>query len=75
MASAGERNKVMKFLEWKGFDPNIIEDPAAYTVQIASIRSITVFQFIYSIFYIGVWIISIILFYAFFKVLKRQCNA
>ncbi|MCZ7355410.1 MAG: hypothetical protein O8C65_00615 [Candidatus Methanoperedens sp.] len=34
MATAGERNKVMKLLDRKGFDPNIIEDPAPYTVEI-----------------------------------------
>src|SRR4030067_975831 len=34
MASAGARNKVMKLLDRKGFDPNIIEDPAPYTVEI-----------------------------------------
>jgi hypothetical protein len=27
MATAGERNKVMKLLDMKGFDLNIIEDP------------------------------------------------
>ncbi len=35
MATAGERNKVMKFLDRKGFDPNIIEDPAPFTVEIS----------------------------------------
>jgi len=30
MASAGARNKVMKLLDKKGFDPNIIEDPAPF---------------------------------------------
>ena len=34
MATAGERNKVMKFLDRKGFDPNIIEDATPYTVEI-----------------------------------------
>lgn len=34
MATAGERNKIMKLLDRKGFDPNIIEDPAPYTVEI-----------------------------------------
>ncbi|MDP3105859.1 MAG: hypothetical protein Q8M95_14780 [Candidatus Methanoperedens sp.] len=34
MASAGARNKVMKFLDRKGFDPNIIEDAAPFTVEI-----------------------------------------
>ncbi|HWR26496.1 MAG TPA: hypothetical protein VN316_01320 [candidate division Zixibacteria bacterium] len=33
MATVGERNKVMKLLDRKGFDPNIIEDPAPYTVE------------------------------------------
>jgi len=34
MATAGERNKVMKLLDMKGYDPNIIDDPAHYTVEI-----------------------------------------
>jgi len=34
MASAGERNKVMKVLDMKGYDPTIIDDPAPYTVEI-----------------------------------------
>jgi hypothetical protein len=34
MATAGERNKVMKLLDKKGFDPTIIEDPAPFTVEI-----------------------------------------
>jgi hypothetical protein len=34
MATAGERNKVMKLLDKKGYDPNLIEDPAPYTVEI-----------------------------------------
>jgi len=34
MATAGKRNKVMKLLDRKGFDPTIIEDPAPYTVEI-----------------------------------------
>jgi len=34
MATAGERNKVMKLLDRKGFDPNIIEDSAPFTVEI-----------------------------------------
>ena len=34
MATAGERNKIMKLLDRKGFDPNIIEDSAPYTVEI-----------------------------------------
>ena len=35
MPTAGERNKVMKLLDRKGFDPNIIEDPDSYTVEIS----------------------------------------
>ena len=35
MASAGARNKVMKLLDRNGFDPNIIEDAAPYTVEIS----------------------------------------
>jgi hypothetical protein len=34
MATAGERNKVMKLLDMKGFDLIIIEDPSPYTVEI-----------------------------------------
>jgi hypothetical protein len=34
MKTAGERNKVMKLLDRKGYDPTIIEDPAPYTVEI-----------------------------------------
>jgi hypothetical protein len=34
MATAGERNKVMKLLDMKGYDPTIIEDPAPFTVEI-----------------------------------------
>ena len=34
MATAGERNKVMKVLDMKGYDPTIIDDPAPYTVEI-----------------------------------------
>jgi hypothetical protein len=34
MATAGERNKVMKLFDMKGHDPTIIEDPAPYTVEI-----------------------------------------
>jgi hypothetical protein len=34
MATAGERNKIMKLLDRKGFDPNIIDDPAPYTIEI-----------------------------------------
>ena len=39
MATAGERNKVMKFLERKGFDPNIIEDAAPFTVEIGKYQN------------------------------------
>lgn len=35
MATAGERNKVMKLLDKKGYDPNLIEDPAPFTVEIS----------------------------------------
>ena len=35
MPTAGERNKVMKLLDRKGYDPIIIEDPAPYTVEIS----------------------------------------
>jgi hypothetical protein len=35
MATAGERNKVMKLLDKKGYDPNLIEDPAPYTIEIS----------------------------------------
>ncbi len=34
MATAGERNKVMKLLDRKGYDPTLIEDPAPFTVEI-----------------------------------------
>jgi hypothetical protein len=34
MATAGERNKVMKLLDMKGYDPNLIDEPAPYTVEI-----------------------------------------
>ena len=34
MATAEERNKIMKLLDRKGLDPTIIEDPAPYTVEI-----------------------------------------
>jgi hypothetical protein len=34
MPTAGERNKVMKVLDMKGYDPTIIDDPAPYTVEI-----------------------------------------
>ncbi len=33
MATAGERNKIMKLLDRKGFDPNIIEDVTPFTVE------------------------------------------
>ena len=39
MASAGARNKVMKYLDRKGFDPNIIEDAAPYTVEIGNYQN------------------------------------
>jgi len=39
MASAGARNKVMKYLDRKGFDPNIIEDPAPFTVEIGKYQN------------------------------------
>ena len=39
MPTAGERNKVMKFLDRKGFDPNIIEDPTPYTVEIGKYQN------------------------------------
>jgi hypothetical protein len=35
MLTQGERNKVMKLLDRKGYDPTIIEDPAPYTVEIS----------------------------------------
>jgi len=35
MATAGERNKVMKRLYKKGYDPHLIEDPAPFTVEIS----------------------------------------
>ena len=39
MASAGARNKVMKCLDRKGFDPNIIEDAVPYTVEIGKYQN------------------------------------
>ena len=30
MATVGERNKIMKLLDKKGYDPTVIEDPAPY---------------------------------------------
>ncbi|MCZ7384771.1 MAG: hypothetical protein O8C63_08490 [Candidatus Methanoperedens sp.] len=35
MATAGERNKVMKLIDKKGYDPTLIEDPAPYTIEIS----------------------------------------
>lgn len=35
MKTAGERNKVMKLLDRKGYDPTIIEDAAPYYVEIS----------------------------------------
>ncbi len=35
MPTSGERNKVMRLLDRKGYDPTIIEDPAPYTVEIS----------------------------------------
>ncbi len=34
MPTSGERNKIMKLLDRKGYDPTIIEDPAPYTGEI-----------------------------------------
>jgi hypothetical protein len=34
MATVGERNKVMKLLGRKGYDPTLVEDPAPFTVEI-----------------------------------------
>ena len=39
MATAGARNKVMKLLDRKGFDPNIIEDPAPFMVEIGKFQN------------------------------------
>jgi len=39
MTTAGVRNKVMKLLDRKGFDPNIIEDTAPYTVEIGKYQN------------------------------------
>jgi hypothetical protein len=39
MASAGARNKVMKLLDRKGFDPNIIEDAAPFTIEIGKYQN------------------------------------
>ncbi len=38
MATVGERNKVMKLLDMKGYDPILIEDPAPFTVEISRYR-------------------------------------
>jgi hypothetical protein len=35
MPTSGERNKVMKLLDRKGYDPTLIEDPAPYTMEIS----------------------------------------
>ncbi len=35
MATVGERNKVMKLLDMKGYDPTLIEDPVPFTVEIS----------------------------------------
>ncbi len=35
MATAGERNKVMKLLDIKGYDPTLVENPAPFTVEIS----------------------------------------
>lgn len=35
MATAGERNKVMKLFDRKGYDPTLIEDPAPFTMEIS----------------------------------------
>ena len=34
MKTAGERNKIMKLLDMKGYDPTLIEDPTPFTVDI-----------------------------------------
>ncbi|OGH07498.1 MAG: hypothetical protein A2W22_01110 [Candidatus Levybacteria bacterium RBG_16_35_11] len=39
MTSAGARNKVMKYLDRKGFDPNIIEEAAPFTVEIGKYQN------------------------------------
>src|SRR5659263_271873 len=39
MTNAGAKNKVMKLLDRKGFDPNIIEDAAPYTVEIGKYQN------------------------------------
>ncbi len=35
MATAGERNKMIKHLEKKGYDPTLIEALAQFTVEIS----------------------------------------
>ncbi len=35
MPTSGERNKVMKLLDRKGYDPTLIEDPTPYTVEMS----------------------------------------
>jgi hypothetical protein len=35
MATVGERNKVMKLLDRKGYDPTLIEDPTPFTMKIS----------------------------------------
>ncbi len=35
MATIGERNKVMKLLDRKGYDPTLIDDAAPFTVEIS----------------------------------------
>ncbi len=35
MAAVGERNKVMKLLDRKGYDPTIIEGPGIFIVEIS----------------------------------------
>ncbi len=35
MPTSGERNKVMKLLDRKGYDPTIIEDTTPYTIEIS----------------------------------------
>jgi len=39
MTNAGARNKIMKLLDMKGFDPIIIDDPAPYTVEIGKYQN------------------------------------
>jgi len=40
MATAGERNKVIKILDKKGYDPTLIEDPAPFTVEISRYKEV-----------------------------------